>query len=151
MLYFPAAASVALALHIMVYRNHQHAQADLSAIRETVDFLSNVSSREPGTYVEYILGVCSDLQSAAVRALTRGHTSHLQETSVDDSNGRDKDKGISSHMDITASPTGLKSDDAASNFANEAFENGDFGALDDLAVNWQWSMSPFWNWQDLNG
>lgn len=136
----------------MVYRNHQHSQTDLSAIRETVHFLSDVSSREPGTYVEYILGVCSDLQSAAARALIRGQTGHSQETFVaDEYNGRDKGKGISSHMDTTASTMGFTSDDPASNFANEAIVNGDFGALDDLAVNWQWSMSPFWNWQDLNG
>ena len=126
----------------MVYPDHQHAQADLSAVRQTVDFLSDVSSREPGTYVEYILGVCSDLQNAAVRYLARAQN---------DSNRRDKGKGISGHMDTTAPTAGFTSDDPAGNFANEAFENGDFGALDDLAVNWQWSMSPFWNWQDLNG
>src|SRR5699024_7476047 len=136
----------------MVYRNHQHAQADLSAVRQTVDFLSDVSSREPDTYVEYILGVCFDLQNAAVRYLARAQNDNPQETSVaDDSNGRDKGKGISGHMDTTDPTVGFTSDDPAGNLANEAFENGDFGALDDLAVNWQWSMSPFWNWQDLNG
>lgn len=117
--------------------------------------MSSVSSREPGTYVVYILGVCSDLQNAAVRALT-----HSQEApGVEDSNVRarmNKQDGRSSHIDITILTTTALSPDRGStsddpvNFSHVTFENGDFATLDDLAGR-QWSMPPFWNWQDLNG
>ncbi|GAB1198572.1 hypothetical protein APSETT444_007898 [Aspergillus pseudonomiae] len=70
-IYFPAAASMTLLSNLLGSSSHQHSVADLAMAQETINLLSKLSSEEPGTYVEYILEVCTDLKSAAKQAISR--------------------------------------------------------------------------------
>ncbi|PYH86689.1 hypothetical protein BO82DRAFT_324914, partial [Aspergillus uvarum CBS 121591] len=71
-IYFPAAAVVALFSQIMLEPDHGLATFDLLMISRTVGFLSKLASQEPDTYVDYVLSVCSGFENAAREAIERG-------------------------------------------------------------------------------
>ncbi|PYI25787.1 hypothetical protein BP00DRAFT_451770 [Aspergillus indologenus CBS 114.80] len=57
--YFPAAAVVALFSQITLEPDHPLAASDLLMITRTIGFLSKLASQEPDTYADYVLSVCS--------------------------------------------------------------------------------------------
>ncbi|THC89103.1 hypothetical protein EYZ11_011450 [Aspergillus tanneri] len=127
MLYFPAAASATLALGIFVHPDHEQASSDLSLLHETVRFLSTISSREPGTYVDYVLSLCSEFENAAKRILRqcRRQETGMQGVSMDNAHGEPV-------APINVDATDPQRED-----------------IIDSTLDWQWSIPPFWNWQDL--
>lgn len=65
--YFPAAVVATLFAHILTHPN-QDATADLRSIHQIVQFLKNVTAQEHGTYVDYLVSLCSDFEDAARQA-----------------------------------------------------------------------------------
>lgn len=134
-------------------------------VHETVDFLTKASSQEPGTYIEYMLGVLSDLESAAKRALAESQKGFPQrplasaDTDIPEVDmPADRNKHLASHIGPATFPVSsngvsaanLRSSDPTNNPTHEPFQD-DLPALDTASdtMNWQWSISPLWNWQDI--
>ncbi|KAF4944785.1 hypothetical protein FSARC_14583 [Fusarium sarcochroum] len=76
--YFPAAATVALLSQMIANANSPDASSDLSLVDETLRFLSRIASQEPDTYVDHVLSVCSDLRNTAKETikLAKSGSSH---------------------------------------------------------------------------
>lgn len=48
-------------------------------IRKTTQFLAKISSQEPGTYVDFLLSLCSELESTASQTVDQeSHQGHSQ-------------------------------------------------------------------------
>ncbi|PYH93431.1 hypothetical protein BO71DRAFT_327675 [Aspergillus ellipticus CBS 707.79] len=164
-LYFPVAASVPLSLRILAYPGHPHARTDLAMVRETIDFLAAAASEEPGTYADFILSVCSDMEHSARQAIVAEQLSRFQQSVA----GED-----TSTLGIRADGIGTSTGPADYNML--PVSSGDASMMDmqrthqisnlshlsgpdvglptletqsDLMPNWQWSLPPFWNWQDF--
>lgn len=139
MLYFFATASVALASGIHIDPTHQNSDDDLSMIHETTTFLTDVSREEPGTFVDFILSVCSDLESSARRAIYQARSDNIRPaTGV---------HGKNVVPDILLSEQQQPADHVDNNLLNSEVDlltetNSD-------SLNAQWSIPPFWNWQDI--
>ncbi|KAJ5503257.1 hypothetical protein N7463_006131 [Penicillium fimorum] len=69
--YFPGAALVALFSHILIDPSHPDTESDISMIHGVVSFISRVASQEQDTYLDYVLALCSDFESAARKELHR--------------------------------------------------------------------------------
>ncbi|KAJ5373861.1 hypothetical protein N7517_005867 [Penicillium concentricum] len=69
--YFPGAALVALFSHILIDPTRLDTESDISMIHGVVSFISKVASREQDTYLDYVLALCSDFESAARKELYR--------------------------------------------------------------------------------
>ncbi|KAJ5552725.1 hypothetical protein N7494_002103 [Penicillium frequentans] len=138
-LYFFATASVALALGITSHPAHELVNDDLRMVRDTVAFLTNISSEEPSTYVDFILGVCSDLETSARRAI-RNSRRDMPERPASRTNG--DYRGINTESVPQREPTNTGGD----NLLQQVIDpEGD--SMVDL-MNPQWSIPPFWSWQD---
>ncbi|KAB8236454.1 fungal specific transcription factor domain-containing protein [Aspergillus alliaceus] len=152
-LYFPAAASVILSSHLLANPFHQHAASDLAMAHETIKFLSRISSEDPGTYVDYILSLCSELESAAKKASSQA-AQDLSRQPMENINNSMKEPGGSVsnltmpfHMNF-ATPQSEGMDLTRSAIS----QNYDMSTVDptfDLAMNLQWPIPPFWNWGDM--
>ncbi|GFN15022.1 transcription factor domain-containing protein [Aspergillus tubingensis] len=166
-IYFPAAACVPLALGILAQPAHSEAGDDLSMIQDVIKFLTCTSSEEPNTYVDFVLGMCSDLERSARRAFLTAQPARNHHPAIMQNNENDR-PSLSSHginqntapnlSDALPTPFGSAS---AANMGSAQFTNvtpqgpypdigfpGPFNEVDQTA-NWQWSLPPFWNWQDL--
>ncbi|GJP91903.1 fungal-specific transcription factor domain-domain-containing protein [Aspergillus niger] len=162
-----AAACVPLALRILAHPTHSDAGDDLSMVQNVVRFLTSTSSEEPNTYVDFILGMCSDLERSARRAFMTAQPArhHHPATMQNNENDRPSRSGHGINQNTVpnfsdALPTSLGSTSAA-NMGSTHFTNmvpqgpySDIGFPEssnevDLSANWQWSLPPFWNWQDL--
>ncbi|CAG7938718.1 unnamed protein product [Penicillium nalgiovense] len=69
--YFPGAALVALFSHIIIDPSRPETESDISMIHRVVSFISKVASQEQDTYLDYVLALCSDFESAAREELHR--------------------------------------------------------------------------------
>ncbi|KAL4805062.1 hypothetical protein BDV18DRAFT_161459 [Aspergillus unguis] len=140
-LYFFAMASAALASEICIHPTHQHCNDDLAMIHETTAFLTNVSHEEPGTFADFMLSVCSDMESSARRAMQQARG---------DNTGRAAATGVDEDaVDLAVDPSGREP-------PADQIDNGLFNEVDLLNdvnlgyINSQWLMPPFWNWKDLS-
>ncbi|KAJ5920999.1 hypothetical protein N7466_009325 [Penicillium verhagenii] len=138
-LYFFATASVALASEVAADPSHNLVTDDLQMIRDTVVFLTNISSEEPSTYVDFILGVCSDLESSARRAVHQYRSDTLQQTA----SRTDRDSWRTNTDSISHAESAVYTDDPLLQHATDPH----IEPMADL-LNAQWSFPPFWSWQD---
>ncbi|OQD82659.1 hypothetical protein PENANT_c020G01715 [Penicillium antarcticum] len=69
--YFPAAALVALFSQIIANPSRPDAKTDISRINGVVAFLARVASQEQDTYMDYVLAMCTDWENLARRAIHR--------------------------------------------------------------------------------
>ncbi|KGO45004.1 Transcription factor, fungi [Penicillium expansum] len=69
--YFPGAALVALFSQILIDPSRPDTESDIAMIHGVVSFLSKVASQEQDTYLDYVLALCSDFESAARKELHR--------------------------------------------------------------------------------
>lgn len=140
MLYFFATAAVALSSEIYAHPTHRNANSDLSMIKEATTFLASVSCEEPGTFVDFILSVCSDLERSAKCAFHQAQndvvnpeTTGLNEDAVDaDSAMSEQQRQPSTYADQSV----FNEVDLLTDTNSELF-------------NAQWSVPPFWNLQDM--
>jgi hypothetical protein len=108
-------------------------------IHEATAFLTDVSLEEPGTFVDFILSVCADLESSAKRAIHQAQSDNIRPaTGVHDKNAV---------PDILLSEQQQPADHADNTLLNSGFDlltetNSD-------SLNAQWSIPPFWNWQEF--
>ncbi|KAJ6104078.1 hypothetical protein N7523_010398, partial [Penicillium sp. IBT 18751x] len=137
-LYFFATASVALTSEIRINPTHPNSNDDLFMAHEVTSFLRDVSSGEPGTFVDFILSVCSDLESSARRTIHQTQ-----------SDGIGPATGI--HRNVSGPDTGLSEQQLPTDHADNTLFNNEVDLLTNIdpdPVNTQWSIPPFWNWQD---
>lgn len=140
MLYFFATASVALASEIRIHPTHQRSNDDLIMIDDTIEFLTNVSREEPGTYVDFILSVCSDLESSARRAIHQARSDKSREPATDVGN---ETVDLDINLRGQAPPIDYSTNGAFNSDADLLSDsNADF-------LNSQWLIPSFWNWQDM--
>ncbi|KAJ5170501.1 uncharacterized protein N7500_003284 [Penicillium coprophilum] len=69
--YFSGAALVALFSHILIDPSRPDIESDIVMIHGVVDFISKVASQEQDTYLDYVLALCSEFESAAREQLHR--------------------------------------------------------------------------------
>ncbi|EHA23521.1 hypothetical protein ASPNIDRAFT_37522 [Aspergillus niger ATCC 1015] len=158
-----ARSALALLSHVHSF----DAGDDLSMVQNVVRFLTSTSSEEPNTYVDFILGMCSDLERSARRAFMTAQPARHHHPATMQNNENDRPSRSSHGINQNtvpnfsdALPTSLGSTSAA-NMGSTHFTNmvpqgpySDIGFPEssnevDLSANWQWSLPPFWNWQDL--
>ncbi|PYH35866.1 uncharacterized protein BO87DRAFT_433727 [Aspergillus neoniger CBS 115656] len=163
----PTSACVPLALRILAQPTHSDAGDDLSMVQNVVKLLTCTSSEEPHTYIDFVLGMCSDLERSARRAFLTAQPARHHHPATMQNNENDRPSlsspGINQNTapnlsDALPTPFGSAS---AANMGSAQFTNvmpqgpyPDIGFLGpfnevDQATNWQWSLPPFWNWQDL--
>lgn len=130
---------MALALGITSHPAHELVNDDLRMVRDTVAFLTNISSEEPSTYVDFILGVCSDLETSARRAI-RHSRRDVPERPASRTNG--DYRGTNSESVPQGEPANTGGDTLLQQVIDP---EGD--SMVDL-MNPQWSIPPFWSWQD---
>ncbi|GKZ30521.1 hypothetical protein AbraIFM66950_009360 [Aspergillus brasiliensis] len=166
-IYFPAAACVPLALGILAHPTNSNAGNDLSMVQDAVSFLKSTASEEPDTFVDFVLSMCSDLERSARRAFMTAQSVHHQQQAAMPSDGKDR-PSLSGHgasqntapdlSDALPTPFGNAStaNTGGAHFTNTVPQGpypdiGFPGPLNevDLTPNWQWSLPPFWNWQDF--
>ncbi|PLB47442.1 hypothetical protein P170DRAFT_512037 [Aspergillus steynii IBT 23096] len=160
-LYFPAAASGTLALGIFMTPGHETASHDLSLICETIDYLSEISTQEPGTYVDHVLSVCAEFKAASKRALEHRPRSTHQRLGNAHPMDAEKVSNVSMSrafmneegMDAAPSTEPITSSESLNSGTTHMEPlNSDLALFDvasDPVMNWQWSIPPFWNWQDM--
>ncbi|KAE8375274.1 fungal-specific transcription factor domain-containing protein [Aspergillus bertholletiae] len=156
-IYFPAAASMTLLSNLLTNSPNQHAIADLAMVQETLNLLSKVSSEEPGTYVDYILGLCSELRSAAKKVVSQadlktserslGHTKHTQ-PSLSETGDPENGFTVLSHAGV-ATPQPGDADLTRGSAISQTYEMPLVDPTFNLAMNFQWPDAPFWNWGDM--
>ncbi|KAE8152330.1 fungal-specific transcription factor domain-containing protein [Aspergillus avenaceus] len=152
--YFPAAASVTLSTHVLADPAHQLAASDLDMARQTIQFLNEVTSEEPGTYADYILGLCSELESAATKVLNPENSHSQQSTGylnnfapyIDTNRVSFADAAIPSN--IGGFGTIGSTDIPKPGVLPQGYDIPSVDPTFDLAMNLQWPMAPFWNWGD---
>ena len=93
-------------------------------IRKTTHFLSKISSQEPGTYVDFLLSLCSELESSASQAMDQesrqGHSQFPMESMDLNRNHESQNCDTSTVLPSDLETTGMPP-----------------------------SFTPFWNWQDV--
>ncbi|KAI9041069.1 uncharacterized protein KD926_007338 [Aspergillus affinis] len=160
-LYFPAAASGTLALGIFMNPSHEKAEHDCSLICDIVKYLSEISAQEPGTYVDHVLGVCFDFETASKRALK--HDPNGRHKRVENANtGNPYNASEHSKSGSLVAEGGMNVDLSTGPGTNHECLNDStvdiqpsdtdialFDLASDPMMNWQWSIPPFWNWQDM--
>jgi hypothetical protein len=109
-------------------------------IHEATAFLTNVSHEEPGTFVDFILNVCSDIESSARRAIQQVRSDSIRRpaTSVNED-----------AVDLDIDLSGWQQ--PVDHIDNSLFNN-EVDLLNDTNLNYinsQWSIPLLWNWQDM--
>lgn len=108
-------------------------------IHETTEFLTKISNEEPGTFVDFIRSVCSDMEKSARRAIHQAQSD----------NGRQPETGIDNNaVDLEIDLFGQQQDNVGC--TDNGLFNNEVDLLDDAnsdLFNPLWSISPFWNWQ----
>ncbi|KAJ5087447.1 hypothetical protein N7456_011063 [Penicillium angulare] len=141
-LYFFSTACVTLASEIRSHSTHKQTKDDLILIHEAISFLVNVSDEEPGTFVDFILDVCSDIETSARRTTQQAR----------DDNGRSPAQGVDENavdLDVDMCERQQPAGDSDNSFLNSGVD-----LLDDININYinsQWPIPPLWNWQDMIG
>ncbi|CAI7662581.1 unnamed protein product [Penicillium glandicola] len=67
--YFSGAALVALFSQILIDPSRPDTESDIAMIHGVVDFISRVASQEQDTYLDYVLALCSEFETAARKVL----------------------------------------------------------------------------------
>ncbi|GMF77398.1 unnamed protein product [Aspergillus oryzae] len=136
--------------------SHQHAVSDLTMAQETINLLSKVSSEEPGTYVDYILGVCSELKTAAKKAVSRADQDisqqsmrYLNNTQLSTNETGNPASGHAVPHPSLASPQSGDTDPTRSCAILQSYDMPTVDPTFDLAMNFQWPVAPFWNWGEM--
>lgn len=109
-------------------------------VHEATGFLRDISYEEPGTFVDFILSVCSDLESSARRAIHQARSDNTRPpaTGIDDN---------AVNVDID-----LSGQQQSADYTNDGLFNNEVDILTDTNpdyLNSQWSIPPFWNWRDM--
>ncbi|KAJ6109935.1 hypothetical protein N7486_002170 [Penicillium sp. IBT 16267x] len=138
-LYFFAAASVALASEVTSRPSHELVNDDLRMVRDTVAFLTNISSEEPSTYVDFVLGVCSDVETSARRAIRQSRRDMSPRSAS-------RTKGDARGINTNSAPHEGIEDYAGDHLLQPAIDPQSEPMVD--LMNPQWSIPPFWSWQD---
>ncbi|OJK02123.1 hypothetical protein ASPACDRAFT_114819 [Aspergillus aculeatus ATCC 16872] len=166
--YFPAAAVVALFSQIMLEADHPLAASDLLMITRTVGFLSKLASQEPDTYVDYVLSVCSGFERAAREAIERGGVHEVGSRSGREegrsSAGRPPPEPQAEPQEPGALPgadSGIWSLDPSEAASSHAWRGGG-GPVPSSSISLGQDLNPttddqllfppaplFWNWQDM--
>lgn len=122
-------------------RPGQQSKDDLTLIHEGTAFLKNVSEEEPGTFIDFILDLCSDVENSSRRA--------TQQVRIENNGplAQANDDTVDLDIDMAGrqQPTG---------HGDSTFSNSDADLLNDINLNYinpQWAFPPFWNWQDMLG
>lgn len=139
-LYFFATAAVALSSEIHTHPAHRDSHRDLSMISEATKFLANVSCEEPGTFVDFILSVCSDLERSARYAI---HQSQNDAIDPEATNLNENASNADSTMPEQQQQPSVYPDQSV--FSEAGFLTDTNPEL----FNAQWSAPPFWNLQDM--
>ncbi|KAJ5712280.1 hypothetical protein N7493_008748 [Penicillium malachiteum] len=141
-LYFFSAACVTLSSEIRSHSTHQRSKDDLALIHEATAFLMDVSDEEPGTFIDFILDVCSDIEDSARRGIQQVRSDNDQPPS------QGANEGIAD-MNID-----LGGRQRPANNSDNSFLNSEVDLLNDVNLNYintQWQIPPLWNWQDILG
>lgn len=130
---------MALASEIASCPSHELVNNDLQMVRDTVNFLTNISSEEPSTYVDFILGVCSDVETSARRAIRQSRRGMSQ---------RPASRTNGDSRDVNTDPVfnGETANTAGDNLLQQVIDPEGESMID--LMNPQWSIPPFWSWQD---
>lgn len=117
-----------------------------------IDYLSESSSDEPGTYVDYIINVCSDMKASARRALherrqgrSAGPTENWRDGFIADRQERPQQSNQPSSAGFSINTSAPGRD-----FSNFSMETNLLGVPYqdiDAMMNSQISFPLFWNWQ----
>ncbi|KAI2703525.1 transcriptional regulator family: Fungal Specific TF [Penicillium roqueforti] len=75
--YFTGAALVALFSQILIDPSRPDTESDIAMIHGVVGFISRIASQEQDTYLDYVLALCSDFESAARKELYRARNLDL--------------------------------------------------------------------------
>lgn len=108
-------------------------------IHEATTFLANVANEEPGTFVDFILSVCSDLERSARRLISQAQTDVA----------RPAGDAVSDNT-MNTDTVALEQQQPA-DYAEQGDSNGSdnfTGSYPDLFIA-QGSAPPFWNLQDI--
>ncbi|KAJ5638789.1 hypothetical protein N7528_001179 [Penicillium herquei] len=141
-IYFFSAACVTLASEIRSHSAHQQSKDDLSLIHEATAFLTDVSDEEPGTFVDFILDLCSDTGNSVRRTIQQVRNDNDQAPS------QGADEGAA---DLNIDLGGRQQHNDNS---DNSFLNSEVDLLNDINLNYinsQWQIPPLWNWQDMLG
>ncbi len=109
-------------------------------VHETTGFLTNVSHEEPGTFVDFMLSVCSDLERSARRAIHQARNDNMRRSAAAVNND-----AVDVNIDLAGQ---LQSDECADN----SLFNNEFDLLTDTdsdLLHSQWPVPPFWDWPDV--
>lgn len=151
-LYFIASASIPLLREICVNPIHHNAASDLSSVHDVINYLKKSRADEPGTYIDYILNACSDLENSARRAMFQ---SRQRETHPTNSVENQDLTGQAMDM-LRSSPPQHGQAGLISCNPGEVFNYYDAASrpfqppCQDLEsiMNSQLPLPLFWNWQD---
>ncbi|KAJ5752198.1 hypothetical protein N7520_009115 [Penicillium odoratum] len=138
-LYFFATASVALASEVASNPSHELVHSDLQMVREAVTFLTDISSEEPSTYFDFILGACSDVEKSARRAIRQTRPDIAQPSA----SRTDGDSCVSNSESVLH---GGSVDLTGDTLLHQTIDPQSEPVVD--LMNPQWSIPPFWSWQD---
>jgi hypothetical protein len=109
-------------------------------IGEATKFLANVSCEEPGTFVDFILSVCSDLERSARYAIHQSQNDVIDPEATDlNENACNADGAMPEQQQqptVYPDQSVFREVDLLTDTNPELF-------------NAQWSVPPFWNLQDM--
>ncbi|QQK43607.1 fungal-specific transcription factor domain-containing protein [Penicillium digitatum] len=148
--YFPAAVVATLFAHILTHP-HQDTTADIYLIHQVVQFLKNITAQEQGTYVDYLVSLCSDFEGAARQVSRKAPTGHNRPPLEQEKAGvsllnNDLSRDLTSPHQAFAGVSG-------SSDPQMAFETSENYCMSnpqsDVTESLQFSIPPMWNWQEM--
>ena len=138
MVYFFATASVALSSEIYAYPAQENSKHDLSMVQDAIKFLTEVSYEEPGTFVDFILSICSDLERSAQWAISQIQGDITRSPTAGANSDRMEKDTKSPEQQQAADITDL-----------DASTGADFLDTNPEVFNSQFSVLPFWNLDEM--
>jgi hypothetical protein len=108
-------------------------------IHEAIAFLTNASHEEPGTFVDFMLNVCSDIENTARRAIQQVRSDNIRRPAAG---------GHEDAADLDIDVCGQQQPD----HINNSLFNNEVDIPHDTTlsyINPQWIIPPLWNWQDM--
>ncbi|KAJ5718713.1 hypothetical protein N7488_004359 [Penicillium malachiteum] len=141
-IYFFSAACLTLASEIRSHSTHQQSKDDLALFHEATAFLADVSDEEPGTFVDFILDVCSDTGNSARRTIQQVRNDNDQAPSQGANEG-------AADLNIDLGGRQQPTDNSDNSFLNSEVDL--FNDINLNYINSQWQIPPLWNWQDMLG
>lgn len=136
--YFFATASAALSSEIYAHPTRQDSKRDLSMVQDAIKFLMDVSYEEPGTFVDFILSICSDLERSAQWAVSKSQ-GDVAKSPTTGANDERMDKDINTLEQ-------QQTDDITDSHISTGAE---FLDTNSEVFNSQHSLLPFWKLDDM--